>query len=178
MLRKTFRILKKYYYKLLRSDGSPHSIALAIALGFFIGCLIPIGGQTPIVIILAIIFRTDKILAFAATWISNPYTVTFLYPIFCYVGAKVAGTGLTFVYVNERITGIVHNFTWHGLLSLGSDLALSFFVGGVIFGIITGGLGYLFTYILVVKYRKAKETNQRLKKIKRYKEFKKNKRNI
>ncbi|HJO94325.1 MAG TPA: DUF2062 domain-containing protein [Victivallales bacterium] len=178
MFRKTLRIFKKYYYRLLRSDGSPHSIALAIALGFFIGCLIPIGGQTVIIIILAIIFRTDKVLAFAATWISNPYTVVVMYPIFCYVGAKVARTGLTFAYINERIAGIIHNFSWHGLFSLGSDLALSFLVGGFIFGVIIGGIGYLFTYILVVKYRKVKELNLRIKKVKRYKELKKKRNNI
>jgi uncharacterized protein len=178
MFRKILRILKKYYYRLLRSDGTPHNTALAIALGLFIGCLIPIGGQTVIVIILAIILRTDKVLAFAATWISNPYTVTFLYPIFCYVGAKVAGTGLTFMYINRQISSIVHNFTWHGLLSLGSNLALSFFIGGLIFGIIIGCIGYLITYILVVKYRSAKIRNQRIKSIKRYKELKNKKNNI
>ena len=155
-LKKFWRITKKYYIKLIRSKGTPHSIALAIALGLFIGCSIPMGGQTIIVVILAIILRTDKVLAFAATWISNPYTVTFMYPVFCFVGSKILGSNLSFADINRLILSIIHDFSWSALINLGTKLAVYFFVGGALFGIVIGGIGYFITYKLVMKYRNKK----------------------
>ncbi len=159
LLKNYWRIAKKYYFKILRSNGSPHSVAMAIFLGLFIGCFIPIGGQTVIVIILAIIFRTDKVLAFAATWISNPYTVIFLYPIFCYVGSSVLGQGLTFGKINSSIIQTMGTLSWNSLLSLTSELAVAYFVGGAIFGVIFGLIGYYTTYKIVIKYRNKKRQN-------------------
>ena len=164
MFNKFYRIFKKYYFKLLRSNGSPHSLAMAVALGFFVACFIPTGGHTVIVLLLAFLFRTDKILAFAATWITNPYTIPFMYPVFCFVGSKVLGTGLSFKVIDKEIVHVIHDFSWHNLLQLGEELVFSFLVGGFIFGIILGGIGYFITYRMVVLYR-----NKKSKKIEKVK---------
>jgi uncharacterized protein len=164
MFNKFYRIFKKYYFKLLRSNGSPHSLAMAVALGFFVACFIPTGGHTVIVLLLAFLFRTDKILAFAATWITNPYTIPFMYPVFCFVGSKVLGTGLSFKVIDKEIVHVIHDFSWHNLLQLGEELVFSFLVGGFIFGIIFGGIGYFITYRMVVLYR-----NKKSKKIEKVK---------
>jgi uncharacterized protein len=153
MFNKSFRLLKKYYYKILRSNGTPHSLAISVALGFFVGCFVPTGGHTVIVLLLAFLFKADKILAFAATWIANPYTITFLYPFFCFVGARILGIDMTFQQIDREIMNIIHDFSWHNLILLGEELAFSFFVGGFIFGIILGGIGYYFTYRTVLLYR-------------------------
>lgn len=166
MFKKLWRLIRKYYIKLLRSRGTPHSIALAVALGFFVGCIVPLGGQTIVVIILAIIFKTDKILAFAATWISNPYTVTVMYPIYCYIGSAIIGVNLTFKEMENELKEVMQTFSWDTLLELGSKLALSFFVGGIIFAVILGFTGYIITYKLVKKYRKKKTQKQRFAKLK------------
>ncbi len=150
------RFLKLNYIKLLRSNGTPHKIALAIALGLFVGIAIPYFGQTVIVIILAVIFRTNKILAFAATWVSNPYTVPFYYPVLCYIGSKILGAGLTFNRIQHEILGIVHSFSWHNLFALGFELAASFIVGGIIVGVISGVAGYYIVYKIITRYRNKK----------------------
>ena len=111
MFKKLWRLLKIYYLKFIRTGGSPHKIALAVAIGFFIGCIIPIGlwGQTVISIVLAIKFKTNPGIAFAATWVSNPYSVVFIYPVFCFVGSRVIGTDLSFNYVNfDKIYYLMH----------------------------------------------------------------------
>jgi uncharacterized protein len=156
MFSKFYRIFKKYYFKLLRSNGSPHSLAMAVALGFFVACFIPTGGHTVIVLLLAFLFKTDKILAFAATWITNPYTIPFMYPVFCFVGSKILGTDLSFKVIDKEIVHVIHDFSWHNLLQLGEELVFSFLVGGFIFGIILGGIGYFITYRMVVLYRNKK----------------------
>ncbi len=154
MFNKIFRIIKKYYFKLLRSNGSPHSLAMAIALGIFVACFVPTGGHTVMVLLLAFLFRTDKILAFAATWIANPYTIPFIYPLFCFVGSKILGMDMTFHFIDKQVMNVIDNFSWHNLMFLGEEFALSFFVGGGIFGVILGGIGYFITYRLIVLHRK------------------------
>jgi uncharacterized protein len=158
MFKKLWRLIKIYYYKFIRTSGSPHKVAFAVAIGFFIGCIIPMGiwGQTVIAIVLAVKFKTNPGIAYAATWISNPYSVVFAYPVFCFVGSRVIGSDLSFHYVKESFMQVIHNFSWEGLLTLGSHLALSFFVGAFIFGIVISILGYFITYLLFTTYRNRK----------------------
>ncbi len=163
MFNKFYRLIKKYYFKLLRSNGSPHCLAMAIALGFFVACFVPPGGHTVIVLLLAFLFRADKILAFAATWIANPYTMPFMYPAFCYVGSKILGTNMSFRFIDKEISYVMHNFSWHNLFKTGEVFALSFLVGGLVFGIILGGIGYFFTYRAIVTYRNKKAMHRNMK---------------
>ena len=167
MLNKFYRILKKYYLKLLRSNGSPHSLAMSIALGFFVGCFIPLGCHTIIVFLLAFLFRTDKILAFAATWIVNPYTIPFMYPAFCFVGSKILGTDMSLRFIDKEIVHVINDFSWYNVMQLGEEFAFSFLAGGFIFGIILGCIGYFFTHRAVVLYRNKKSEKNRIVKAKR-----------
>jgi uncharacterized protein len=160
MFNNFYRIFKKYYFKILRSNGAPHSLAMAVALGFFVACFIPTGGHTIVILPLAFLFRTDKILAFAATWVANPYTIPFMYPTFCFVGSKILGVDMSFRFVDKEVVKVINNFSWYNLIHLGEEFALSFFVGGFIFGIILGSLGYYFTYRMVTLYRNKKGKKQ------------------
>ncbi|HJO94326.1 MAG TPA: DUF2062 domain-containing protein [Victivallales bacterium] len=154
MLKKTRKLIKFFYFKLLRSKETPHSIALAIAFGVFVGCFVPPGGHTVIVLLLAFIFKTDKILAFAATWIANPYTVPFLYPTFCFIGSKIIGAGLSFKEIEKILLQAIHSFSLTNFEIIGEKLAISFLIGGFIFGVVFGLSSYFITYFLVISYRK------------------------
>ena len=169
-LRRLGRITKLLYIRLLRSQGTPHSIAFAVAIGIFVGCIIPIGiwGQTVVAILLAIKFKTNPGVAYAATWVSNPYSVIFMYPAFCYVGSRVIGETMTFVQIKETILKVIHHFSWDTFWGLGSTLALSYIVGAVIFGTIGALIGYYFVYTIVKKYKQNRAKRRTLKKMKKY----------
>ena len=72
---------------IIRSTDVPHKLALGVAIGLCCGVAIPLG-QMLLAILLAFIFKANKILAAAATFISNPYTTPIIYPFFCYLGIK------------------------------------------------------------------------------------------
>jgi uncharacterized protein (DUF2062 family) len=63
----------------LRLQSSPHALARGLAIGAFAGMFPFFGLQTAIAVILAIPLRGNKLVAAAATWISNPFTYV---PIF------------------------------------------------------------------------------------------------
>jgi uncharacterized protein len=150
------RISKFLYYKLLRTEGTPHCIALSVAIGIFAGCIIPdfiIWGQTIVAVSLAIKFRANSGTAFALTWISNPITDIFLYPAFCYIGSILIGYNLTFAYIKISIINLINNYSWDKFWELGSELTISFIVGGFVFGIIAAAIGYFISY-RIIKWKK------------------------
>jgi uncharacterized protein len=155
--KKVARLIKKYYLQILRSKGSPHSIAMGMALGLFWGmALLPLYGQSLIAIGCAWVFRANKVLAFAGTWISNPYTTPFLCPVLCYIGAKVIGVHLTFAHIQMAVKDIITMFSFDKAFELGSNLIISFLVGSTIMGLLTGIIGYFITYKFIVNYRELK----------------------
>lgn len=156
MPRFSFRTIKTIYIKLLRQKGSPESIARGVACGFFIGFLIPIGFQTGLAIGLAFLLKAKKIPAAAATWITNPVSVTFIYPVQCYVGARMLGQKLTFDSIHEMISSFMDAPSISSFVSLGGDVILIFVLGGLLFGIVSGVISYFATLGVVESYRKRK----------------------
>lgn len=157
MARFSFRSVKTIYFRLLRQQGTPESISLGVACGFFIGFLIPIGFQTGFAIGLAYLLKAKKIPAAAATWITNPLTVTFIYPVQCYVGARLIGLNLNFEKINEMISSFMDAPSVSSFMALGGNVILIFLLGGAFFGIASGVLSYFATLGMVVSYRKRKK---------------------
>lgn len=158
---KTLNILYSIYNRIVKTKGTVHSISLAVALGLFIGCIIPMGLQSIIVIPLAILLRISKMLSFIFTWVTNPYTITFIYPIFILTGSKIMSIKTN---VNQEInfsaseifSKLFSTSTWTDFSSVKNDIIIPFFLGAIILGAIIGILGYLITYFLVYNYRKNK----------------------
>jgi uncharacterized protein len=162
---KVLRITKKYYLQILRSKGSPYNIAMGMALGLFWGmALLPLYGQSLVAIGCAWIFRANKVLAFAGTWISNPYTTPILCPLLCYIGAKIIGIQLTFAQIQSAVKDIITMFSFAKAFELGSNLIISFLVGSFLIGTITAIIGYFLTYKFIVHYRKIKAKRKLSKK--------------
>jgi uncharacterized protein len=158
-----YNYTKNYLYKILRAEATPHKIALAVAIGFFVACFIPVGGHTVIVILLAFVFRVDRIIAFLATWIANPYTIPLMYPGFCFIGSKIIRAGLSFSHINKELTHIFSNFKWHDVFTLGKELLVSYLVGGFVCGIIIACIGYFIFYKLVNSYQRTQLSRKKAK---------------
>lgn len=148
-----FLQLKKYCHNILHSEMTPHNIAFAVALGFFIACVVPLGVHTIVVLILAFVLRIDRLLAFAATWIINPYTIPVIYPVFCFIGSRFTCASKSFYDINKIFVTLLKDFSLANLMKMGKGLMIAFFVGGFICGMILGIIGYLITYKLVIVYR-------------------------
>ena len=89
-------------FDFLHSNDSPRKKALSIALGVFIG-LSPLWGfHTIIVIFLAILFKWNKVIAFAFSNISLPPFIPFVLYASSKVGQFITGQHLT--YTMEEMT--------------------------------------------------------------------------
>lgn len=153
--------LKKLYITIIRSDGTPESIGRSVAIGLFVGFVLPVGFQTIPALLLAFLFKANRALAWLFTCISNPATVLVLYPLQCYTGSLLILRPMKFAALHNQFTAILNASGWQerlgAFLDLGSEILLTFFVGGLFYGILSGAIGYWICFRIVRFYRARKE---------------------
>ncbi|MDQ7785279.1 MAG: DUF2062 domain-containing protein [Desulfomonilaceae bacterium] len=84
-------IRKRLLEPLAVSDNPPWVDALGVALGLFVALGIPVGGHLLTLGIVRTFLRYNIVVAFAFTWIINPFTVLPLYYGYYYVGSLILG---------------------------------------------------------------------------------------
>lgn len=127
---------------------NPHKLALSIAIGLFIGFLVPIGFQTMVLIPTAFIFHVNIFLAFISTWVSNPVTVVPLYFGMFKIGELITGNQVPFDLVEK----FIHNPTWEQFTNIGSQALLNYGIGAFLVAAIFS----ISSYYSIIKLRKAK----------------------
>jgi len=65
--------------KVKKLNGDPHYVAFGMAIGVFVAITPTIPFHTIMAIALAILLRASKPAAILGVWLSNPFTVVFLY---------------------------------------------------------------------------------------------------
>ncbi|NJB66890.1 hypothetical protein GGQ74_000530 [Desulfobaculum xiamenense] len=140
------RWTRYHYLRIMRLAATPHSIAMGLALGIFVGFLPIIPFQTIVVLALAFVFRGNKIAAALGTWISNPVDLPFFYYGLYLVGSLVlpfAGPGFD-----------PHHLEMKQLIEAGWELFAMMLTGGLILGIPASVITYFATSKAVSVYRK------------------------
>ena len=152
-IQKIRRSIRFYYLKIMRNSGSPEYIARGVAVGIFIGFFLPIGVQSLPAIALAWLLKGAKIPAFLLTFHSNYVTSFFFYPIQCYVGSWLLFNPLRWRMLTEKLHHLVSAPSLEAFFELGTPLVLSFFAGGLFFGVLAAIPGYRLTIHLVIRFR-------------------------
>ncbi|MGK7888207.1 MAG: DUF2062 domain-containing protein [Leptolyngbyaceae cyanobacterium] len=89
------RRLRYFYLRFVRLRGGAEAIARGIAAGVFAGWFPLFGFQTIMGIALATLLKGNKLMAVAATWVSNPFTYVPIYYFNFRVGQHLlAGVGV------------------------------------------------------------------------------------
>ena len=76
MLKKKIAV---FIEKVKKLNGDPHYVAFGMAIGVFVAMTPTIPFHTILAIILAILLNASKPAAVLGVWVSNPFTVVFLY---------------------------------------------------------------------------------------------------
>lgn len=144
------KTIKHYFGKFLGLRATPHNLAWSVAIGVFIGFLIPIGFQTFFIIPLAAVLEVNLIVAYLSTLVSNPITAIPMYYVAVELGKSI--TGINVAWSNFEI--LFSAPSWDALMNLGSESIIVFFTGSFILGVIFAILLYFTTLKLVTYYRK------------------------
>ena len=148
------RKLRMLYLRLVKQTGTPESVARGVAIGFFVGLLIPMGVQIIIAVAIAFLLKANKVMAIACTWISNPWTAIIIYPFQCYIGSRAIGGDLTIHSLENTIRTFLAEPSFGAFMDLGQDIVVPFFVGGAMLAVPTALVTYYATYGIIVSHRK------------------------
>jgi uncharacterized protein (DUF2062 family) len=145
------RRLRPLYLGVRELRGSPHELALGMAIGILIGIMPIVPFHMIAAVTLAILLKASKITAVGATWICNPVTV---YPIYnyCY---KIGTTILGFNYNVKLLTPMVGAINAEqyfkaatSILGGGAMAIGSFLLGGIILGVLFSVPSYFISFYL------------------------------
>lgn len=116
-------MLKERLKSLLIVRDSPHRIALAFAMGVMVGISPLLGIHTVLGLVMASIFRLNRVVTLTGVYVTNPWTIVPIYAFSTWVGAIMLGADISANAVD-----------WHniGLATIGKELeALLFpFIAG------------------------------------------------
>lgn len=154
------RHLLSLYFKIVKAEGSPESIAKGVAIGLVCGLIIPIGLQTLPALFLAFLFKANKILSWTFTCVTNPASVFFIYPVQCWLGSYLILRPLSFEKLNNELSGfssvntVEQAFEVFGTMS--TSIVIPFFAGGFLFAVVAAIPGYWISLRLAQRYQTRK----------------------
>lgn len=145
------RWTKYWYLRLMRQKSSPKNLAMACALGMFIGSMPIIPFQSVVVVALAFVMRVNKLAAWLATCYSNAATMVPFYYFLYIVGSAVTPIEVAFDPSNLKMEQMIH---------AGWDVFLVMFAGGLAFGIPATIFTYFFSLFAIRRYRERRALRQ------------------
>jgi uncharacterized protein (DUF2062 family) len=153
----------KYFcvHKILHADDPPHKLALGIAVGLFVALLPLIGVQMMLSVILAWAVRANKAVGVALVWISNPFTMVFLYYPGYWIGCRFMGLDPRAQWV-ELIQGggfnpsSIKSLSWEKVAAKWdniTDFIAPLFLGTFIVATVAGIISYYISLYIIRTYR-------------------------
>ncbi|NJL47935.1 MAG: DUF2062 domain-containing protein [Leptolyngbyaceae cyanobacterium SM2_5_2] len=150
------RKLRYFYLRFVRLQGSPEYLARGMASGIFSGSFPLFGLQIIIGVTLATIVRGNRIMAAAATWVSNPFTYL---PIFAFnyqVGQWLLG--------GEPTQGFTDLDSLKGWMDMGTDVSVKLMLGSTVVGAVASVASYYFGLPIIRRLREHRSSKIRTNK--------------
>jgi uncharacterized protein len=127
--------------ELIRSiKDTPHRISLAFALGVFIGMSPFLGIHTVLGILVAWLFRLNKLATIIGVYVTNPYTIIPIYTFGTWVGVKCLGINTFIPAIDWRHISV------STLMNEFSSVLKPFIVGTLLIGVLAAILSYILVY--------------------------------
>ncbi|MDQ7783900.1 MAG: DUF2062 domain-containing protein [Desulfomonilaceae bacterium] len=144
---KLFRV--HFIEPLIGSTNPPWFDARGIAVGLAVGFGVPVGAQLAVMGVLRAVFRYNTVVAFAFSWVNNPFTMIPMYYGYYYLGSLILDrpVALTGEMFREVMAPIVHADHFlqsiHQFMYLGCDILLRWGVTSFILATSSAVLGYV-----------------------------------
>lgn len=140
-----------------------------MAIGVFMAFTPLQGFQMILAVILAIVTSSNRAVAIAAVWITNPFTMLPIYLTTYRVGRFFMPTSGP-IDVKKRLLSVLvdENGEWlntaqqmRELLALGTDILVPLFIGGAVVGLTAGVIAYFLTLVIIGRGRQFLRVHRR-----------------
>lgn len=158
-----------YARKIKELNGDPHYVALGMAIGVFVAITPTIPFHTILAVAAAVVLKASKPAAILGVWVSNPFTVVFLY-FACYKTGHVffddaSGAMALIQQLIEHLESDIHFSQKIQYLmdfvrgQVNTFLIMNF--GGIILGLPAGMAAYFITRRFFIRLRAKSLKKQR-----------------
>src|SRR5512139_975349 len=142
------RIFRYIYLRLVRVGGDPVHIGLGFAVGVFLGIFPTFGIGTPLALLIASLFRWNRISAVLGTLVMNPFTTPLFWTLSGSLGAAIfradAKKVLQSAVDGERVKSL-------------SEAALIYLTGNTLIALAVAVVSYFVSRKLVTVYREKRQ---------------------
>ena len=156
------RILKYYFLKLKRLQGSPYALAGGTAIGVFVGLTPTIPFHTVIIVFLSLVTRTSAFAGITVSWIvCNPFTYLPIYYCAAVVGNHLTPYELNLMSVHAALEqamaggGIQNSLTT--LAQTGYEALVVMGVGGISIALPFALVSYYLALFFFLKIQKKRD---------------------
>ena len=141
--------IRDKFREILKVHETPHRIAIAFALGVFMGISPLLGLHTIGAFFLAWLLKLNRLVAVVGVYVTNPWTIVPIYSFCIWVGARLTGL--------ERIIPAVEwdDVSLMVFMSELKHLIIPFLLGTIIVGSLSAIISYFIIRWAVVRYRNA-----------------------
>ena len=144
--------LREQFRLMVSLNVPPRKMALSCALGILVGVSPYIGLQTYIAIALSTCFRVPIYPLIAGAYITNPFTIPFIF-------ALTTKLGMWILNIEPVFNIDWSNLNMKMLLDTGKTLLLPFFLGTHVAGAILSVFTYIIVYYIMRRYRSVPVVN-------------------
>lgn len=135
--------IRERFRLLLTLKDKPNHIAASFSVGVFIGMSPLLGVHTVLGLIVASLFKLNRLVTIIGVYITNPWTIVPIYTFGTWIGMKLLG-----------VRGIITKIEWTSLscsnfLEELRELFVPFIAGTFFLGIVSSVIAYIFTYWLL-----------------------------
>jgi len=132
---------KARFVEVVGVHDRPERLAAAWALGIGIGLSPLMGLHTVLALVLAIVFRLNKVDVVLGTLIINPWTLTVYFPAAVFVGKRITGVHVPH-FVRFHPESVLDVAVWRDNAPWLRSMLLSWGVGAAIFSLVGGVVTY------------------------------------
>jgi uncharacterized protein (DUF2062 family) len=152
------------FKSIFQVKDTPHRIAMAFAVGVFMGISPLLGLHYIGAFFIAWLFKLNKLVAMVGVSVNNPWTIVPISTFCVWLGAKLIGIKQVLPEVdwqNISLVSIIGRFSdLQNFIDLVKQLwpfLASFFVGSFLICTLSAVSGYFIIQILIKKYKKAED---------------------
>jgi uncharacterized protein (DUF2062 family) len=143
------KMAARLYERFVKLRGSPHAIAMGLALGVFIGMSPFFGLHIITAVPIAAIFRWSKLAAILGVNITNAFTAPFIYPVTYWLGSKLVGA-----YNPIKWSSAFSLNEFIGFIKQSPSIIFQLLIGGIVLGLPLAIASYYFGLQSIQVYRK------------------------
>lgn len=135
---------------LLHLDDPPQRIALALAVGVFIGCTPFWGLQTLLSVVVAWAFCLNRAATLTGTWLNLPWFAPFVYGAALKVGGLLVPDpyGVRDAWLSYLLKH-PGSLSWHDAVALFDELSLALLLGTAVMGAVAALVTYTVAYAVI-----------------------------